>query len=259
MVKDPRIVFFDLETLPNLYEVHKVIPGLSSWPGKTLKAQINSIICCGYKVLGENKTHCLNAWDFSRWEKDINDDYTLLKEIVKIMKTADAIVTHNGKRFDWKFFQTRLLLKGLDPMHDIPYIDTCQLAKRNITMDRNSLNTLGEHLVGDTKLENGGWDLWQRIQFEDNKADRDLMEKYCKQDVDLLEKVFIKLRPFAKNIPNYNMWRPGQTKICPSCGSTRLKHNGYRNTKTMSYKRLRCMDCGSSSRTDMYENNPRSI
>jgi len=237
----------------------KHYPGMSNYPGLTFKAQLSSILCAAWKVHGEEKTTVIKAWDYSRWNKNINDDYTVVSEIVKVMSTADAIVTHNGKRFDWKFLQTRLLLHGLPPLPSIPHIDTCTLAKSNIFMFNNRLGNLGQAFVKDDKIDNGGWDLWTRIQFERKPKDLKLMADYCKQDVDLLDKLFKVLRPFAKNIPNHNLFLPGQTKVCASCGSTRLIKWGYRYTKTNAFPRLRCKDCGSTNATDASGKNPRSV
>jgi len=47
------------------------------------------------------------------------------QEIYKVLSEADAVVTHNGKRFDWKFLQTRLIKHKLKPMSKTPHIDTC--------------------------------------------------------------------------------------------------------------------------------------
>lgn len=259
-VREPRIIIFDFETLPDLKALHRVIPQLSNYPGLTLKAQINSILCCAWKVFGQPEVHLIKSWGRPEWKVNINNDKPLLKDLIKIIAGADAVVTHNGRRFDWKVLQTRLLINKMKPMHDIPHIDTCTLARSNLTMFNNRLNNLGEVLVEDSKMENGGWDLWTRIQFHQNPKDLKLMGEYCKQDVVLTEGVFKPLMPFAKNIPNYNLWTVGAKKnLCPSCGSTRLRSNGYRATKTMCYKRLKCYDCGSSARTDAKGYAPRSI
>jgi len=53
-VDGPRIILWDLETLPDLKEVLKVYPSLSDFNGRTLKAQITSIISFGYKEFGKS-------------------------------------------------------------------------------------------------------------------------------------------------------------------------------------------------------------
>lgn len=258
---EPRIVVFDIETLPILSEVLKVWPGLSNYPGLTLKASHNSIICAGWKVVGEKKVNCIDAWDFPAWEKDVNNDKALCKALYDVLMGADAVITQNGKRFDWKFLQTRLMIHGLPPLPKTPHIDTKQEAKKHLMMFNNRLGTLGQHLCGDDKLENGGWNLWVDVHARKKKA-MQLMTKYCKQDVVLTEKVFLELRPLISTIPNFNIFCPeyaGGKRVCPMCGSTRLKSQGWRHTKTRSYKRLRCLDCQGFSATNAQGHVPRSL
>ena len=70
------------------------------------------------------------------------------------------------------------------------------------------------------------------------------MARYCKQDVKLLEKLYLKIRPFIRNHPHM-----GEVKghECGACGSRHLQSRGYRRTKTMRIQRLQCQKCGSWS------------
>lgn len=260
----PKIILFDIETLPDNEKALEVWTQLGNYPGLTMKATITSIICVGYKFLGEKGTYCINAWDYpERWAKDVNDDFEVCKAIHEVLKEADAVITHNGRRFDWRHLQTRFLIHGLPVLPDIPHIDTCLLARKNILSFNNRLGYLGEWLVGDSKLENGGWQLWLKVSKRIKYAQK-LMTKYCKQDVVLLEKVFEKLRPFAKNLPNRNLYRKKNQidenkMVCPSCGSEELIRYGYQHTKTKAYQRMRCKKCLSVARLDAKDNNPRTV
>lgn len=259
---EPKIIIFDLETLPNLKEALNVWPQLSNYPGLTLKATISTIICAGWKRYGERRTHCINAWDFPNWKKNVNDDSELVKALYDVLVDADAVVTHNGKRFDWKFFQTRLMKHGLPPLSKINHIDTKELAKRHLFTFNNRLGTIGKFLVDDNKLQHEGWDLWVKVHERNPTAMRK-MERYCKQDVDLLEKIFKKMKPFISNMPNMNLYSLPHIgcgkNICPNCASTRLQSKGYRYTKTTIYKRYICKDCGTYSRTDKQDRMPRTL
>jgi hypothetical protein len=228
-------------------EAMKVWCQLSNYPGQTMKATITTLICVGWKELGGKKTHCINAWDFPEWEKDINNDKKVCKAIHEVLKDADAVITHNGVRFDWKHIQTRFLIHGLPPLPKIKHIDTCLIARRNFLSFNNRLGYLGEWLASDTKLENGGWELWVKVSKRVKKAQK-LMTKYCKQDVDLLEKVFLKLRPFIKNLPNTNIDRTEEGKVCPTCGSIDIRANGWAYTSSTKYPRFFCKHCKSYSR-----------
>ncbi len=256
---EPRIIFFDLEVLADMKEVRKVFFSIGNYPGLTLKATINSIICAGYKIYGEDKTHCISAWDFAdKWRKNVNDDTEVVKALYEVLKSADAVVTHNGKRFDWKFLQTRLLKHGLPPLGKIKHIDTCAVAKRHLMAFNNKLETLSGFLTDETKMESGGAALWCAVAERDVKAQKKMAE-YCKQDVRALEAVFKKLKPFISEMPNYNLFDPGLKNICPNCGSTRLNSEGTRTTSTRTYRRYICRDCNTWSRTDVNDKLPRPL
>jgi hypothetical protein len=242
--KKPKIILWDIETLPDMKEVMKVFPSLSNYPGLTLKATINSIICVGWKEFGKGKVNCINAWDFKkRWKRSTNDDYEVVKAAYEVLKDADVVVTHNGKRFDWKFLQTRILYHGMYPLPRILHIDTCLESRRHLLAFNNKLDTIGK-LAHTQKMDNGGWPLWVEVSLRKPNALKK-MTAYCKQDVVALEKVFKTLRPLLTSLPNHNLYSKSQG--CPSCGSTRLQKRGERVTKENRVQRYQCLDCGSWS------------
>jgi len=256
-VSKPKIILFDLETLPNLPEALKVWPQLSNYPGLTLRATITSIICAGWKEYESGRTHCINAWDFPAWKRDVNNDKHVVKALYEVLKDADAIVTHHGKKFDLPHLQTRLKKHKLNSLHNIPHIDTKQTASRHLYSFNNRLGYLGEQFVGDKKLDHEGWPLWVKVHGRDPKA-MDKITRYCKQDVKLLEKIFHDMRPLITNIPNYNLWR--DKDVCPTCGGEKMKSHGWKHNKVAdSYKRLMCLSCGSVCRVDAKGRKPRSM
>lgn len=255
----PRIIVFDIETLPNLNEALKVWPGMSQWPGLTLRAQISSVCIFGWKVLGSDDVEAFHAWDDPTWDSDVNDDRALVLKAYEVLKSADAVISHNGKSFDWKFLQTRLLIHGFSPLPKVPNADTKCLMKQNLYAFNNKLNNGAELLTDVRKMDHGlGWDLWVRTHGRDREA-MDIMSVYCKADVTATEKLFMRLRPFVTNIPNHNLFGFGIQKVCPTCGSTRLGSDGLRTTSTGTYRRLICSDCGSRSKEPMNKNTPRAL
>ena len=250
------MVVFDLETLPNLPEALKVWPSLSAYPGITLRASITSIACGAWKVLGTETVHCVHAWDFPTWDTDVNDDRGVCETLYGVIEQADCVITHNGKRFDWKFLQTRLRFHDLPPLPPIHHVDTCQEAKKHLFVLNNRLNTVARFLTEKEKMEHEGWDLW--VSVHGRKPDAmQRMSAYCKQDVVVLEEVFQSLKPLIKTLPNYNLFSPMRAKSCPVCGSTRLSSNGKRHTSTRSYFRYICQDCKHWTHTDVKDEVPR--
>jgi uncharacterized protein YprB with RNaseH-like and TPR domain/ribosomal protein S27AE len=227
----------------------RIFPGISAYPGLSLKASHNSIICVGWKVLGSRTTHCINAWDFPAWGRNVNDDAAVVREAFDVLKDADAVVTHNGRRFDWKFLQTRLFKHGLSPLPRIQHIDTCVEAKKHLFLFNNRLNTVGQFLVGQEKLENGGWKLWMRVLRREAEAMR-LMERYCKHDVRLTEKIFRRMLPLLTTLPGYSLF--AGRKACPNCGSYAMHERGRRVTVTGKWQRFQCQKCGSWSKQTVH-------
>lgn len=249
-MNDPRIILFDIEIIPDLKKALKYWTKLSSFPGKTLRASVSSICCIGWKVFGEAHTHCINAWDFPEWESDVNHERKVLESFLSVIEGADLVVSHNGKGFDFKYIQTKFLLHSLNLLDPrTPHVDTRQLSSRNFFFIDNKLQTLAEEIFDESKLEHEGWQLW--VDTHGRKAEAlEKMTLYCKQDVDLLEKIFRKMRPVAKGIPNHNLFSPFKERACPTCGSTLLHKHGKHRTKTKVYQRYRCTSCGSMSQSD---------
>lgn len=257
MARDNRkIIIFDIETLPNLPMVLRHLPKIDDWNGNSLKASINSVLCIGWKELGSKKTNLISAWDSDSWEKSVNDDREVLIKFSKVLSDASAIVSHNGKRFDWRFIQTRLVMNDLRPLPPIQHIDTKQVSKQHLFAISNRLNDVAEITKAQKKLENGGWELWERVWARDPKAIK-LMGEYCKQDVRTLEQVFLKLRPFIKNLPNANLFNL-EGNACPICGSLKIVKNGTRVETNGIRQRWLCHDCFSPFKT-MKNNSPRPL
>lgn len=220
------------------------------WEGSGMKSDVSTIINFGYKWLGDKKAKCLNSWDYKgSWNKSgdryQNCDKKLCKDIYKIMSEADVIVGHYSSKFDLKFIQGRLMANGLPSLPtSLIHVDTCMLARRNMNFKSNRLDNLAVQLGTERKMDHGlGWRLWVYVRKGIKKYMR-IMTKYCAQDVDALEKVFLKLRPFAKNIPHAN--KGGRS--CPVCGSSKVHRHGWRATKAGKYRRYKCENCGSYSR-----------
>ena len=52
------------------------------------------------------------------------------------------------------------------------------------------------------------------------------MCSYNVQDVRLLERLFHKLRPWIKNMPNHGLHNPDDAEVCPKCGSDTYQRRG---------------------------------
>lgn len=232
----PKILLFDIETAPNLgftwgkWE-QNVIEFKEDWYMLTFAA----------KWLGSNKVIIKGLPDFPTYKKDRKNDRELVKSLWDLIDEADVIIAHNGDEFDVKKMNVRFMENGLKPPTPYQTIDTKKVAKKYFRWDSNKLDDLGQYLKLGRKMDTGGFELWQGCMNGDMKAWRKMLQ-YNKQDVILLEKVYLKLRPWMTNHPNVNIL--SGTEGCPGCGSKELQRRGIRVTRTSQFQRYQCQSCG---------------
>jgi len=226
----PKILYFDIETTD-------------------LSAAFGEVLMMGYRWHDDPTVHLLSIYDFPNWDKPPIEkrDKPLVEAISNIISEADVLVGHYSTGFDHRFIQTRCLFHGLPPIPDTIHIDTWKIAKYQLRLHSNKLETLAKAL--DCKERKGSLPLhiWRRSKAHDLEALK-MMTDYCKQDVKTQYAVTQKLLPITKNLPNWNLLS-GEIKYrCPSCESTDVTKRGFRCTKVHIYQRFQCRRCGRWSR-----------
>ncbi len=256
MKRKPKVVFFDLETMHNPRIMTKHIPTIANWDGRTWRAELGVIISFGYQIEG-GPVKCINAWDFPMWEIDRFNDSTMVEAIFEILYDADEIVTHNGKKYDVKYFNTRAAKHGIPGIKSgargPKHVDTKQICSANYTLYSNSLEGACNFFdlpFKKMKIHNK-WSLWERFMwFEESKKDMKLMSDYCKSDIDALRELYYKTREHhgAKTL-NKTLWNDGDENICETCGSDDLIGHGVIPRKKGLTQRWLCKSCGSTKNT----------
>lgn len=230
-----KILLLDIETSPNTAHVWGI------WQQNIAINQLlesSQILCFAAKWLGE---------------KDIvfksikNSSYkAMLKSIWKLLDEADAVVHYNGSRFDIPSLNKAFLLEGMFPPSPVIEMDLLKVARNRFRFVSNKLDYIAQSLGLGKKEKHEGHELWIKCMAKDPVAWQ-TMEKYNKQDVVLLEKVYHKFLPWIRTGINLSMYsRTGQ--CCPNCGSTSFQSKGYRTTRTTKYQRFVCNDCGTNFR-----------
>lgn len=205
----------------------------------------SKIISVAYKDLNDPVVNVKSLNDFKGYKAHVVDDEQLVKWAWNMLDKTDVIVAHFGDSFDLKKLNARFAFYGLNAPSPYVSIDTKKAASRYFKFDSNSLNNLGSYLGVGQKINNGGFDLWVRCMAGDKLA-WDEMKAYNAQDVLLLEKVYLKLRPFIANHPDLNVIT-GTSGTCSSCQSTKIQKRGFSHTKLGRKQRYQCSDCGSWS------------
>jgi hypothetical protein len=226
-------MFFDIETSPNIGIFWRSGYNLTITPYDII--QERAIICVCWKWEGEEEVHSL-TWDKNHCDKK------LLKKFIKELEKSDEAIAHNGDRFDIKWLRTRALFHGVDMNHTIRTIDTLKVAKSGFNFNSNKLDYIAQFLKVGKKMETGGLDLWKRVCLEKCSDSLIRMVDYCKVDVEILEKVFLKLNPYAKPKTQYAVLRGGDKYECPECGRLGNAKEIYTTAQGTVMHRMQCPD-----------------
>lgn len=226
---EQRILLFDIETSPNVgytwgkYE-QNVVQFKEGW----------NLLSFAYKWLGEKQVYVVSM----RQSRSLKNDFFVVKRLHALFNEADVVVAHNGKSFDVKMAQSKFMMHGLPPPSPFVTIDTKTIAKRYGRFMSNSLDDLGEDLKLGRKMKHDGFETWLGCMAGDNKA-WDTLERYNKQDVVLLERLYLCLRGYMSNHPRIH-W----STSCEVCGG-KVHGRGVERSKTRFYRRVACQECGS--------------
>ena len=232
MRDSPRILLFDLETAPNIAYVWSLWNEVKSMDFVTSNWYV---LCWAAKWLGEKKV--LSSGIYNKGE----NDEKVMKDLWKLLDEADIIIAHNAVKFDCRRVNTRFIANKIAPPSPSIVIDTLKAARKHFFFTSNRLNDLGKFFNVGCKMKTGGFDLWKRCMAGESLA-WEKMVKYCKQDVKLLEKVYLKLRPYIKTHPNVGVYR--DRTACPRCGSKKIHYRGFAVTQACKYRRFQCKNCG---------------
>jgi hypothetical protein len=247
MTNGPKILVIDIETAP--LELH----GWKLWDENFSLDQIKSdwsILSYAAKWLGKSKIYYDDTG--GRGKAHVRNDRKLMKGIRDLLNEADIVVAQNGKKFDVRKINARLITHGFHPPKPYRVIDTMLESRKYFAFTSQKLKYTSEILgvpPKDEHEEYPGFKLWAAC-LQDIPAAWKVMQRYNKQDITSTEFVYLKIRPWIANHPNLGVFQPLLEKpICPNCGSTNLKPWDRRaNLQQGAYIRLLCGACGAWSR-----------
>ena len=238
-MSQPKILMLDIETAPltaYLWDIYKPHVSVDQIITPT------SVLCFAAKWYGDPQM--MYHWSDKQTGPQFNK---MIKAAHKLLCDADALVHYNGVFFDVPRLNQEFIKLGLPPPPPIAQIDLLKVVRQKFGLVSNKLAFVGPYLKIGEKVKNAGWDLWKGCLTGDASSWLD-MERYNKQDVLLLEKLYKKLLPWIDGHPNLNLYVPGEKPVCPNCGSADVQRRGVQVALTYVYARFCCNRCHRWSR-----------
>ena len=208
------------------------------------------ILCFSAKWLGKKEMISESLPESKSYKKNPECDKEIMLKMWDLLDEASIVVAHNGKKFDIKKINARFIYHGLTPPSPYKVVDTLLEARRHFAFTSNRLGDIGQFLKVGKKMNTGGFQLWKDCLNGDEKAWRKMV-KYCQRDVRLLEKIYLKLRPYMKQHPNLGIFLDKDRPCCPKCGSNNIQYRGYAVTNVSKFRRFQCQKCGGWGRERM--------
>jgi hypothetical protein len=221
-----RILLYDIETSPNIgYTWEK-------WEQNVIQfVKEKELLSFAYKWLGDKEVKAVS-------KEGQKDDKKLVAALHVLFQEADIIIAHNGNQFDNKVAKARMIYHGMKPPRILQSVDTKVAAKTYFKFNGNGLEDLGVFLKLGKKLKHPGFDMWLGC-MANKKSSWKQMIKYNKQDVVLLEKVYLRMRPWIHNHPRTS----SASKECPHNIFHVVEKRGYRATQTTIKQQMHCTEC----------------
>lgn len=241
-----KTIILDIETAPTLAYIWGV------WKQNVGQDQIlnhTHIMACAVKDLGSD--------DIRYYENRTDHDREIVQSIIRELDEADFVIAHNGKKFDLPMINASAIRHKIKPPSPYRVIDTLLIAKREFRFIKNSLENLAIELnVPSRKMSHGkfpGFKLWLECLSQNDEAWDEMREYNC-MDVQVLEEVYLRMRPWYSAHPNVTTGDESEEQRCPKCGGADLMKRGFFHTNKGQYQRYMCKDCGAWSSSTYTEN-----
>lgn len=179
-----KILMLDIETAPNTVAVYQL---KQTYINPKYIMDHGYVLCYTAKWLGKSETFFAKSPDGHK---------RMLKSIHKLLSEADAVVHYNGKKFDIPTLNAEFLLNGLAPIQNMVQVDLFRLVRAAFNFPSYKLDYVCQRLGLGAKSSHTGWDMWRACMnklHEKHANAWKVMEKYNKQDVVLLEKLYGKV------------------------------------------------------------------
>lgn len=261
----PSMLYYDIETTPQLsYQWGS--GKYDTRPLKVVKPRYVASVVYGWEPpTGEPfEKHWVSLdqnpkfkpdYPWSKPRKGIDNWVT--GELWHLFDQADITIAHNGKKFDTKRTNARLIVAGVPPYNPQYQIDTLLEYRKLAAFPSNSLAELARELGLEGKYHHSGLDMWWGC-MEGDPYWWSEMKKYNLQDVETLRQVYLKIAAWTNPVSNataYLSQQSGKPITCtiPGCinPTAGVIGRGPRppSAAGLVYQRWQCKGCGGYSQS----------
>ena len=237
-------LFFDIEVSPNIGVFWEAGFKKNISPESIIKER--AIICICYKWEDDEIVQSLH-WDGKQSDKK------MLQKFINVANQSDELIGHNGDKFDLAWIRTRCLYHRIDMFPKYVTIDTLKVSRSKFKFNSNKLDYIAKYLNigGKTHTE---FSMWTDILINKDKEQLTRMIEYCKNDVEILEKVYKELRNHIEPKTHFGMIFGTSKMECPECGSDEYTMEGkIYHAGGSCRQRYKCKTCNK-----MYSHNEKN-
>lgn len=216
----PKVLIFDIETT-------------------NLSADFGTLLCVGYKWLGQKAVHVISVLDTDAFTKDPTDDRDVVRRFLDVYKSADLVCAFNGINFDRPYLLAKALEYDIEVPPNIPMCDPYWTVKSNLRISRKNLWTVQKFLRLSNSKTGVDGKIWKRASVGHIPSVKKII-KHCRADVLTLEEAYLRLRPLMR--AHYRL--SDDLGHCRFCNGENLQSRGKNVSKTKGpQRRVQCMDC----------------
>lgn len=236
--KNNKLLVVDIETRPALAYVWRLF---DENIGLEQLLEPSTIISIGAKWYGRSNVYYADVPFDAGKEVHPKHRKQMLQMIHGLWSASEGIITFNGDKFDLPKLRGEFLRAGIAPPAPVASIDVRKTTSR-MGFTSGRLAHVGPLLGCGEKVDTGGFKLWAEY-LAGSAAARAEMKRYNRQDVELLEAVYTKVRPYITTHPYIG----DKAEQCPVCDSSNVQQRGTRRTRTFLVTRIHCQECGAWS------------
>lgn len=231
-----RTLYLDIETTPHTAFVWRLF---QENVGLSQLIQPSRVMCVAYRFDDEEMQFA------AEWQR--GGHKRMVKRIHAALSEADAVIHYNGTSFDEKHLNREFLQAGLNPPAPYHTIDLYRVIKQKFKFASSKLENIARELaIREGKLKTD-FNLWRDCMDRVPEACAE-MERYNREDVELLKDLYEDLLPWINRHPNVALIDGAEGSACTRCGSNQLQRRGQSTTSAGVFQRYQCQSCGAWSR-----------